>query len=111
VFVAVSVGANVIRVVGLLVIRAAAAILTIVLAVPQTLLEVINASASIVLLIVVCNVPEAVFVAVSVGTGIVPVVGLLVIRAVASKLTIVLAVPQTLFEVINASASIGLLLR
>ena len=102
-FVAVSVSANVIRIVGLLVIRAAAAILTIVLAVPQTPLEVINASASIVLLIVVCSVPEAVLVAVSVGTGIVPAVGLLVICTVAAKLAIVLTVLQALLKVPSVS--------
>lgn len=46
-----------------------------------------------------CRVPEALFVAVSVSTEVVPVAGLRVIAASAAELTIVLAVLQTLLKV------------
>ena len=103
--VAVSVGTEAVRVVGLLVIVAVAAKLPIVLAVTQTLLEVVHAPASIANLIG-WIIPEALLVPLAVGTEVAPASGLLVIAAVAAILAIVLAVPQTLLEVTDVSASI-----
>src|ERR1700730_12639584 len=97
-FVAVLVGAAVVPVSGLPVVAVVAAILTIVLAVPQTLLEVVTLPPSIVLLID-GNVPESMLVAVSVGTRVFPISGLLMVAAVAAVLTIVLAVLPALLKV------------
>jgi hypothetical protein len=87
------------------VIVAVAAKLAIVLAVTQTLLEVVHAPASIANLIG-WIIPKALLVALSVGTEVAPAIGLLMIAAVAAILAVVLAVPQSLFEVTNVSASI-----
>src|SRR6266403_1417004 len=95
-----------VRIVGLLVIVAAAAILPVMLPVPQSLLEVTDVSASIVLFIIGRSVPEALSVTVSIGLQLARVVWLLVIIAVAAKLPVVLAIPQSLLK----SASISVLM-
>jgi hypothetical protein len=80
---------------------AVAAVLAIVLAVPQTLLEVTDVSASIVPIVVLfvgCKVSKALPVAVLVGTEVVRIVGLLVVVTVAAKLAVVLAVTQALLK-------------
>jgi hypothetical protein len=104
--VALAVGTEVAPATGLLVIAAAAAILTIVLPVPQSLLEVTDVSASIAFFIIGIGrrVPEALSVAVLIGLKVVRVAGLLVIIAVAAKLPVVLAVTQSLLK--RASISV-----
>jgi uncharacterized membrane protein YgcG len=80
---------------------AVAAVLAIVLAVPQTLLEVTDVSASIVPIVVLFvggKVSKALPVAVLVGTEVVRIVGLLVVVTVAAKLAVVLAVTQALLK-------------
>lgn len=106
--VAITIGTEAVRVVGLLVIVAVAAKLAIVLAVTQSLIEVVHAPASIAVLIG-WIVPKALLVALSVGTEVASATGLLMIVAVAAVLAIVLAVPQTLLEIADVSASIVLL--
>ena len=101
--VALAVGTEVAPAIGLLVVAAVAAILAIVLPVPQALLEVTDVSASIVLFIIGSSVPEALSVTVSIGLQLARVVWLLVIIAVATKLPVVLAIPQSLLK----SASIS----
>jgi len=105
VFVAVAIGAVVVRVPGLLVIAAVAAILTIVTAVLQTLVEVIHHSSGI-LLLARRDIAIAVFVAVAIGTEVVGVAGLPVIAAVAAILPIVAAVLQALLKGPSCSAII-----
>ena len=104
--VALAVGTEVAPAIGLLVIVAAAAILPVMLPVPQTLLEVTDVSSSIVLFIIGRSVPEALSVTVSIGLQLARVVWLLVIIAVAAKLPVVLAIPQSLLK----SASISVLM-
>jgi len=104
--VALAVGTEVAPAIGLLVIVAAAAILPVMLPVPQTLLEVTDVSSSIVLFIIGRSVPEALPVTVSIGLQVARVVWLLVIIAVAAKLPVVLAIPQSLLK----SASISVLM-
>ena len=80
---------------------AVAAVLAIMLTVPQSLLEVTDVSASIVPIVVLfvgCNVSEPLSVAVLVGTEVVRIVGLLVVVTVAAKLAVVLAVTQALLK-------------
>jgi hypothetical protein len=105
VFVAVTIGAEVVGVPGLLVVAAVAAILTIVTAVLQTLVEVIHHSGGIFLL-AGRDIAIAVFVAVAIGVEVVRIPGLLVIAAVAAILTIVAAVLQTLLKGPSCSALI-----
>ena len=105
VFVTVAIGAEVVGVPRLLVIAAVAAILTIVTAVLQTLVEVIHHSGGI-LLLAGRNVAIAVFVAVAIGVEVVRIPGLLVIAAVAAILTIVAAVLQALLKGPSCSALI-----
>jgi hypothetical protein len=105
--VALAVGTEVAPAIGLLVIVAAAAILPVMLPVPQSLLKVTDVSASIVLIIIIGrSVPEALSVTVSIGLQLARVVWLLVIIAVAAKLPVVLAIPQSLLK----SASISVLM-
>lgn len=93
-----------IRIVGLLMIVAVAAMLTIVLPVSRTLLEGIDNNGSI-FLPNGYQVLEALFVAVSVDPAVVRVVGFLMVPAVAAELAIVLAVPHALLKVVNAFPS------
>jgi len=109
-FVAVSVDSAVVTVSGLLVFAAVAAILTIMLAVPHALLEVINSFSSIVPLNV-GRVPEALFVAVSIGTPVGRIAGLLVIAPVSAVLAIVLAVLHALLKEPSLSALLVVAIR
>jgi hypothetical protein len=109
-FVAVSVDAAVVSVSGLQVVAAVAAILTIMLAVPHALLEVINPFSSIVPLNI-GRVPEALFVAVSIGTLVVRIAGLLVIAPVSAVLSIVLAVLHALLKGPSLSALVVVAIR
>ncbi len=108
--VAVSVDAAVVSVPGLLVVAAVAAVLTIMLAVPHALLEVINPFPSIVPLNV-GRVPEALFVAVSIGTPVVHIAGLPVIAPVSAVLAIVLAVLHALLKGPSLSALLVVAIR
>ena len=98
----ISVSTQVVRIVGLLVIAAARAGLTIALAVAQTLLEIIHANGTFVRLLR-WNVPVAVLVTIAVGSLVISAVGLLMICAVTAVLSIVLAVAQSLLEIFHGS--------
>ena len=99
----ISVCAQVVRVVGLLVIAAARAGLTITLAVAQTLLEIIHANGAFDRL-VRWNVPVSVFVTVAVGEAVIGIVWLPVVGAASAVLAVVLAVAQSLLEIFHGSA-------
>ena len=97
VFVTVAVGEAVIGIVWLLVVGAAPAVLAIVLAVAQSLLEIFHGPALFVPLIG-WNVSVAMFVAVAIGAEVIGIPRLPVIAAVAAILAVVLAVLQALLE-------------
>ena len=101
------------RIVGLPVIGTVTTVPTIILAVLQTLVEVIHGSALFVLFVLFIrwNVAEAVFVAVNVSKLSITALGLLVISAVTAVQTVLFAITQTLVEVVHGSALFGWFIR
>ena len=106
--ISIAVRAQVIRIVGLLVIAAARARLTIALSIAQSHFEIIHVYVLLRRLIY-GNISEAVLVTIAISRLGIPAVGLLVIGTIPAVLAIVLAVAQSLVKIIHRSVLLSAL--